>query len=65
MDIAFLMDGEVINCSYSYETDESLKIEQNKPEVWGLLVQQSRKFDYKVKYSAPSIAHILLKDIVH
>ena len=26
-DIAFLMDGKVINCSYSYETDKSLKVE--------------------------------------
>ena len=54
----------MINYFFSYETDESLKIEQNKPEVWGLLVQQSRKFDYKVKYSAPSIAHTLSEDIM-
>ena len=36
-DIAFPMDGEVINCSYSYETDKSLKVEKNKPEVFGLI----------------------------
>ena len=36
-DIAFLMDGEVINCSYSYEMDESLRVEQDKLEVWDLL----------------------------
>ena len=36
-DIAFLMDGEVINCPYPCETDESFKIEQNKPKVWDLL----------------------------
>ena len=58
------MDGEVINRSYSYETDESLKIEQNKPEVWDLLGQSFGKFDYKIKYSAPSTSHVLLEDIV-
>ena len=58
------MDGKVISCSYSYEIDESLRIEQDKLEVWDLLGQPSGKFDYRVKYSAPSIAHVLLKDIV-
>ena len=32
-DVAFPMDGEVINWSYSYETDESLKVEENKLKV--------------------------------
>ena len=32
-DIVFPMDGEVINYSYSYETDESLRIEQDKLKV--------------------------------
>ena len=63
-DIAFTIDGEVINCSYPHETEESLKIEQSKPEVWDLLGQPSKKFNYKVKYSAPLTAHILSKDIV-
>ena len=63
-DIAFLMDGEVINCFYSYEIGESLKVEQNKPKVQDLLGQPSGKIDYRVKYSAPSIAHILSEDIV-
>ena len=63
-DIAFPMDGEVISDSSSYEIDESLKVEQGKPEVWDLLGHPSGKFDYKVRYNAPSIAHVLLKDIV-
>ena len=63
-DITFSMDGEVINYSYSYEIDESLKVKQDKLEVWDLLGQPSEKFDYKVKYSVPSITHILLEDIV-
>ena len=58
------MNGEVISYSYSNEIDESLKVEQDRPEVWDLLGQPSGKFDYKVKYSAPSRAHILLEDIV-
>ena len=64
MDITFLMDGEVINCSYTYKIDESLKVEQNKLEVWDLLGQPSRKFNYEVKYSVPSITHVLPEDIV-
>ena len=63
-DIAFPTDGKVINFSYSYKTEKSHKVEQNKPEVWDLLGQPSRKFDYKVEYSAPSITHILSEDIV-
>ena len=54
----------MINYSYSYEIDESLIIKQDKPQVWDLLGQPSGKFDYKVKYSAPPMAHILLEDIV-
>ena len=63
-DIAFPMDGEVINYSYSYETDENLKVKQNKPEVRDLLGQPFGKFDYKVKYSAPSTSRVLQKVIV-
>ena len=40
------------------------KNEQNKPEVWDLLGQPYGKFNYKVKYSAPSTTHILSKDIM-
>ena len=63
-EITFPIDGKVINYSYSYETDESLKVEQNKLEVWDLLGQPSGKFDYKVKYSAPPSTHILIENIV-
>ena len=63
-DIAFPMNGEVINCPYPYEIEEILKVEQNKPGVWDLLGQPSRNFDYKVKYSAPPLAYILAKNIV-
>ena len=63
-DIAFPMNGEVINCPYPCETDESLKVEQKKPKVWDLLGQPSRKFDYKVKYSAPPSAQVLIENIV-
>ena len=35
--ITFSIDGKVINCSYLYEIDKSLKVEQNKLEVWDLL----------------------------
>ena len=52
-DIAFPMNGEVIDYPYPYKIEESLKVKQNKPGVWDLLGQSSRKFDYKVKYSAP------------
>ena len=58
------MVGEMINCSYSYEIDESLKIEQDKLEVWNLLGQPFEKFDYKVKYSTSLTTHVLLEDIV-
>ena len=58
------MDGEVIDCPYPRETDESFKVEQNKPEVWDLLGHPSRKFDYRVKYIAPPLAHILKENIV-
>ena len=63
-DIAFPMDGEVIDCPYPCETDESLKVEQNKPEVWDLLGQPSGKFDYKVKYSTPLSAYVLTENIM-
>ena len=62
--ITFSMDGEVINYYYSYEKDESLRVKQDKPKVWDLLGQPFGKFNYKVKYSAPSIVHVVLKDIV-
>ena len=58
------MNGEVIDCPYPCEIDKSLKVEQNKPEVWDLLCQPFGKFDYKVKYSAPPSAHVLTKSIV-
>ena len=58
------MDGEVIDCPYPCETNESFKVEQNKFEVWDLLGQPSGKFDYRVKYSAPPSAHVLTKSIV-
>ena len=63
-DIAFPMNGEVIDCPYPYETEERLKVEQNKPEVWELLGHPSRKFDYKVKYNAPPSAHVLMENMV-
>ena len=63
-DITFLTDGEVIDCLYPYEIDESLKVKQNKPEVRDLLGQPSGKFDYKVKYSAPPSAHVLIESVV-
>ena len=58
------MDGEVINCPYPCKTNENLKVEQNKPEVWDLLGQPSGKFDYRVKYSAPPSAHVFIESIV-
>ena len=58
------MNGEVIDCPYPYEIEESLKIEQSKPRVWDLLGQLSGKFNYKFKYSAPSSAYVLIENIV-
>ena len=63
-DIAFQMNGEVIDCTYPYEIEESLKVEKNKPGVWDLLGQPSRKFNYKVKYSAPPSVYVLVENIV-
>ena len=63
-DTTLPMDSEMIKCSYSYEIDDNLKVEQNKLKVWDLLGQPYGKFDYKVKYSTPSTTHVLLEDIV-
>lgn len=56
----------MIACPPPYDTDsnESLKLTENKPEVWDLLGQPSGKFDYKVKYTAPPSAYIRREDIV-
>ena len=32
--------------------------------MWDLLGQPSQKFNYKVKYSAPSITHVFSENIV-
>ena len=36
-DIAFPMNGGVIDCPYPYEIEESLKVKKSKPGEWDLL----------------------------